>query len=93
MRVIADLHIHSRFSRATSRDMDLPHLAQWAKWKGIGLLGSGDFTQPDWFRQLCQNLEPAGEGVYHYQGVNFLITGEVSCIWPWEGRVRRRAPW
>ena len=45
---LADLHIHSRFSRATSRDGDAPHLDFWARRKGIGLVGTGDFTHPAW---------------------------------------------
>jgi len=89
MRWIVDLHLHSRFSRATSRDMDLPHLSQWAKWKGIDVLGTGDFTHPDWFRELSQKLEPAGEGVYRYGDTYFLLTCELSAIWSAGGRVRR----
>ncbi len=89
MRVIADLHIHSRFSRATSPDMDLTHLAQWAKWKGIDLLGTGDFSHPEWFQTLSRSLEPAGEGIYRFQEAHFLLTTEVSCIWSQAGRVRR----
>ena len=61
---IADLHIHSRFSRATSRDGDAPHLDWWARRKGIGLVGTGDFTHPAWRAELHEQLEPAGEGVY-----------------------------
>ena len=61
---IADLHIHSRFSRATSRDGDAPHLDWWARRKGIGLVGTGDFTHPAWREELKEQLEPAGEGVY-----------------------------
>mgnify|MGYP003274012400 CR=1 FL=1 len=49
---IADLHIHSRFSRATSKDGDLPHLDWWARRKGIGLVGTGDFTHPAWRAEL-----------------------------------------
>lgn len=89
MRLIADLHIHSRFSRATSRDMDLPHLAKWAHWKGINILGTGDFTHPDWFRELSQKLSPAGEGLYRYGEARFLLTAELSAIWSVDGRVRR----
>ena len=89
VRVIADLHIHSRFSRATSREMDLEHLARWAKWKGIDLLGTGDFTHPQWFRELSHKLLPVAEGIYEYKGTRFLITGEISCIWSQDGRQRR----
>ncbi|MBC7098441.1 DNA helicase UvrD [Candidatus Bipolaricaulota bacterium] len=89
MRLIADLHIHSRFSRATSRDMDLVHLSRWAKWKGIDILGTGDFTHPDWFRELEANLVPAGEGVYRYGETLFLLTCELAAIWSAGGKVRR----
>ena len=53
---IADLHIHSRYSRATSRDGDAPHLDLWARRKGIGLLGTGDFTHPAWRAELTDML-------------------------------------
>ena len=56
---IADLHIHSRFSRATSRDGDAPHLDWWARRKGIGLVGTGDFTHPAW-REELKTLEAQG---------------------------------
>jgi len=69
--------------------MDLPHLAQWAKWKGIDILGSGDFTHPDWFKDLAAHLVPAGEGIYRYGDVYFLLTVELSAIWSQAGRVRR----
>ena len=61
---IADLHIHSRFSRATSRDCDLPHLDWWARRKGIQLIGTGDFTHPAWRAEMREQLVPAEEGVY-----------------------------
>ena len=60
---IADLHIHSRFSRATSRDLDVPQLDLWARRKGIGLVGTGDFTHPAWRAELREQLVPAGEGL------------------------------
>ncbi len=89
MRVIADLHLHSRYSRATSADMDLPGLARWAKLKGINLLGTGDFTHPAWFKELVGALRPAGEGIYEYEGVSFLFTAEVAAVWSFGGRLRR----
>ncbi|MEV6342022.1 UvrD-helicase domain-containing protein [Actinoplanes sp. NPDC051851] len=61
---VADLHIHSRFSRACSRDLTLPNLAWWARRKGIALLGTGDFTHPAWFEHLRESLEPAEPGLY-----------------------------
>ena len=60
----ADLHIHSKYSRATSRDADLPHLAGWARRKGVSLLGTGDFTHPQWFAELQRDLVPAEPGLF-----------------------------
>lgn len=98
---IADLHIHSRFSRATSRDCDLPHLDWWARRKGVGLLGTGDFTHPAWREELREQLVPAGEGVYVLreerrlpevpagETPRFVVTGEISSIYKRDGRTRR----
>ena len=98
---IADLHIHSRFSRATSRDGDLPHLDWWARRKGIALVGTGDFTHPAWRKELHEQLIPAGEGVYALRGdlrlpqdapegrPLFVITGEISCIYKRHGKTRK----
>ncbi|MCO8275299.1 UvrD-helicase domain-containing protein [Actinoplanes sp. TRM 88003] len=63
---VADLHIHSRFSRACSRDLTLPNLAWWARRKGIALLGTGDFTHPAWFDHLRENLIDKGTGLFGY---------------------------
>jgi ATP-dependent DNA helicase UvrD/PcrA len=60
----ADLHIHSKYSRACSRDCDLEHLAWWARRKGIRVVGSGDFTHPAWFQHLRENLVPAEPGLF-----------------------------
>jgi DNA helicase II / ATP-dependent DNA helicase PcrA len=60
----ADLHIHSRFSRACSRDCDLEHLAWWALRKGITVVGTGDFTHPEWADELTQSLVPAEPGLF-----------------------------
>ena len=64
MRFIADLHIHSLKSRATSKEMRLENLARWAQLKGITLLGTGDFTHPEWFSSLTEKLEEAEYGLY-----------------------------
>jgi uncharacterized protein (TIGR00375 family) len=61
---VADLHIHSKYSRACSRDCDLEHLAWWARRKGITLLGTGDFTHPAWYQHLRDLLVPAEPGLY-----------------------------
>ncbi|MFD2416280.1 UvrD-helicase domain-containing protein [Amycolatopsis pigmentata] len=64
VRFIADLHIHSKYSRACSKDCDLEHLAWWARRKGITLVGTGDFTHPAWFDHLRENLVPAEPGLF-----------------------------
>jgi uncharacterized protein (TIGR00375 family) len=64
MRFIADLHIHSKYSRATSRDMDVENLNKWAKIKGIKVLGTGDFTHHLWLKELKEKLEPAEPGLF-----------------------------
>ena len=61
---IADLHIHSRFSRATSGECDAPHLDLWARNKGISLVGTGDFTHPQWRQELGEMLDEEGDGIY-----------------------------
>ena len=64
MQFIADLHIHSRFSMATSRDCNPENLHRWARLKGLTLVGTGDFTHPGWFGELREKLEPAEEGLF-----------------------------
>ena len=98
---IADLHIHSRLSRATRKDGDLPHLDWWARRKGIRMVGTGDFTHPAWRAELREQLVPAGEGVYTLrqdlrlpdvapgEAPRFVITGEISCIYKRHGRTRK----
>ncbi len=64
MRFHADLHIHSKYSRATSKDCDLEHLAYWARKKGITVVGTGDFTHPVWLAELKEKLLPAEPGLF-----------------------------
>ena len=64
MKFIADFHIHSHFSRATSKKLDLPNIYREAQIKGITLVGTGDFTHPGWFSELSEHLIPAEEGLY-----------------------------
>ncbi|HEV1999876.1 MAG TPA: endonuclease Q family protein, partial [Xanthobacteraceae bacterium] len=64
MRFHADLHVHSKYSRATSRDLDLEHLAYWAARKGIGVVGTGDFTHPAWAAELKDKLVAAEPGLF-----------------------------
>jgi uncharacterized protein (TIGR00375 family) len=93
MRFIADFHIHSKYSRATSKDMEVETLARWAKKKGISLLGTGDFTHPIYFAELRAKLEPLGNGLFQLkkgdQGVRFILTTEVSNIYTQNAKVRR----
>ena len=99
---IADLHIHSKYSRATSRDCDLAHLDLWARKKGVGLLGTGDFTHPAWREEMQTCLEEDGAGLYRLrkalrlplslpgeEEVRFVISGEISTIYKWDGKTRK----
>jgi uncharacterized protein (TIGR00375 family) len=70
MRYIADLHIHSPYSRATSKSSNLAGLAAWSIIKGIDVIGSGDFTHPGWFRELRENLQPAEPGFFKLKDPN-----------------------
>ncbi len=90
MRVISDLHIHSKYSRATSPHSDLGGLAEWARIKGIGLLGTGDFTHPKWLKELKRGVKPSGEGMFEHQGIKFMLTSEVSNIFELEGQQRTK---
>ncbi|MFA5430425.1 MAG: endonuclease Q family protein [Candidatus Omnitrophota bacterium] len=93
---IADFHIHSKYSRATSKDMDIRHIAEWAGLKGIDLVGTGDFTHHLWMEELRGNLEEVGSGLLVYKGgvsggkkIHFMLTAEVSSIYSKNGRSYR----
>lgn len=88
MNFVADLHIHSRFSQACSKYLTIPNLALWAKYKGIDLMGTGDCLHPLWQAELRRDLKETKDG-YEYNGIKFLPTVEVSCIYKQGGRVRR----
>jgi len=98
MKFIADFHIHSKYSRATSRNMDLESLDKWAKIKGILVLGTADFTHPIWFKELKEKLEPAETGLFRIrkkeegsknEETRFILTTEISCIYSKGGKVRK----
>ena len=93
MKFIADLHLHSRYSRATSPDMEVKTLALWAKRKGIKLLGTGDFTHPLYFLDLQSKLNPLGNGLFvlkeEPEETHFLLTAEVSNMYSQGGKSRR----
>ncbi|MGE5196917.1 MAG: endonuclease Q family protein, partial [Deltaproteobacteria bacterium] len=86
MEFIADFHIHSKYSRATSKDMDVEHIAEWAKLKGITLMGTGDFTHHLWLEELKYKLEDLGNGLFKYKDVHFILTAEISSIYSKNGR-------
>ena len=99
---IADLHIHSHYSIATSKSCDAVHFDYWAKQKGISIIGTGDFTHPAWRAQLKEQLELSGEGKYRLKPrlslpsivsgkcePYFIVSGEVSCIYKRHGRTRK----
>lgn len=93
---IADLHIHSRYSMATSREGNPENLALWAAKKGISLVGTGDFTHPAWRAELKEKLTPSEDGLYCLKGTKisektprFVVTGEISCIYKKEGKTRK----
>ena len=100
---IGDLHIHSRYSRATSRDCTPEYLDLWARKKGIDMVGTGDFTHPAWREELKEKLEPAEDGLYtlkdEYRIMDavapdnrkprFVLTGEISSIYKKNEKVRK----
>ncbi len=81
MQVIADLHIHSKYSRATSKDMDLKNIEKYAKIKGLDLVGSGDFTHPKWLNELKQNLKEDGGILKTKDNFSFILQTEVSLMY------------
>lgn len=103
MRFFADLHIHSRFSRATSKYVSLESLWKWAQIKGISVIGTGDFTHPQWYEELNEKLDINNNNLLKLRDkykdksipdscineVSFMLTTEVSCIYSKNGRVRK----
>jgi uncharacterized protein (TIGR00375 family) len=89
MRIIADLHIHSHYSRATSKLMNVSELSRHARVKGVDLLGTGDFTHPRYLAELKQRLVDKGSGIYDYKGMGFVLSGEISLIYSQGGKGRR----
>ncbi|OGM26716.1 hypothetical protein A3D00_01415 [Candidatus Woesebacteria bacterium RIFCSPHIGHO2_02_FULL_38_9] len=89
MKVIADLEVHSKYARAVSPQMNISTISQWARRKGIDLVGTGDFTHPMWLRELEAGLKEDSEGIYKFNNQKFLLTSEVSCIYSHNGKGRR----
>jgi len=103
MRFIADFHVHSHYSRATSQDMSPEGIWKWAQLKGITVIGTGDFTHPQWLKELHEKLDSAGNGLFtlkkEYQtndipvsckaDVYFILSAEISCIYSKNGKTRK----
>lgn len=93
MTYIADLHFHSKYSRAVSHEMDLEHFDAWGQIKGIDLLGTTDFTHPAWLAELKEKLVPEKNGLLKLKGssspAHFLLTTEISCIYSKNNRTYR----
>ena len=105
MFYIADLHVHSHYSRATSKNLNLESLYQWARVKGIHLVGTGDFTHPQWFKEIKEKLEPEGNGLFRLKDppkdpalpgikvqdidVRFCLSAEISSIYKHGEKVRK----
>lgn len=90
---IVDFHLHSKYSRAVSRDMDLEHMSEWGVKKGIHVLASADFTHPAWFKELSTKLELQKNGLYKLRGfkgdTHFILSSELSCIYSQGDKTRR----
>jgi len=100
---MADLHIHSRHSRATSRDMSPESLWKWSQLKGITVIGTGDFTHPGWLAELKEKLVSESNGLFGLKAgfrnpevpdscrsnVHFMLTAEISCIYKKNGKTRK----
>lgn len=90
MRYIADFHLHSKYARATSKEMDIVGLARGAKIKGLNLLGTGDFTHPKYFLEIKNKLEEIPDtGVFSYDNIYFMLTCEVSTSFVIDNKIRR----
>ena len=105
MKFFADLHLHSRYSRATSKYCTVPTLRKWAQIKGINVLGTGDFTRPAWLQELRESLTEEEPGFFrlkespppllpidissHPIEIRFVLTAEIACIYRKSGRIRK----
>ena len=89
MKVVADLHIHSHYSRATSGKMNIEELSHYAKLKGLNLLGTGDFTHPLWFKELKEKLKMVEDGIYEFNGMNFVLSSEISLTYLQDKKLRK----
>ena len=99
MKTYFDFEIHSRYARACSPELTIPNIAAWARRKGVGIVGTGDFTHPKWFADICEHLEEDGSGLLRlraghevtlsHRNVRFILSAEISCIYRHNDRTRR----
>jgi len=94
MQIIADLHLHSRFARAVSKNMTLPEISRFAKIKGIDLVATGDWTHPIWFSEITNELKETNEGIYQLKNSTptdpkFILSVEISSIYKDKDKTRR----
>jgi uncharacterized protein (TIGR00375 family) len=93
MKLIADFHIHSKYSRGCSRQLNLENIALWCGYKGIGLVSTGDFTHPQWLKEIKSQLQSDGRGFFVLKEgnnkVKFILGAEISCIYTQGGKCRK----
>jgi uncharacterized protein (TIGR00375 family) len=90
MEIFADLHIHSKYARATSHDMDLENITKFGKLKGLNLIGTGDFTHPKWLEELKNKLKPIEDsGIFTFNSMNFMLTTEISTVYMQDNKTRK----
>jgi uncharacterized protein (TIGR00375 family) len=95
MQKIIDFHIHSKYSRATSKAFDLNEILKWSEIKGVDIISAADFTHPAWFKILQNNLteDKTGSGLYQLNNskskIRFILATEISCIYSQNGKTRR----
>ena len=88
----ADFHLHSKYSRACSKDLDLKNLEKWGRIKGLDILGSADFTHPKWIVELKQGLkeDPESKGIYTTNnGFKFILSTELAFVYTDKNKGRR----
>ena len=93
MKIIADFHVHTKYARATSKNLDLHEIARWSKIKGVQLVAAGDFTHPMQWATIKKELEPDGSGLFDLKqdktGAKFILSTEVACIYKHREATRR----
>ena len=87
MHIIADLHMHGPYSRGTSKELSFSSIEKYARIKGLGLVGTGDFTHPVWVKEIGKDLRDDGNGIFlNETGFPFLLTSEISLVYTQDGK-------